>query len=57
MHILIEYDFCQIAPRWLYHVTGLTHLPLDQMTDILADDIFKRIFLNEKFQILIKISV
>ena len=27
---------------------GLTHLPLDKMAAILADDLFKRIFLNEK---------
>ena len=37
-----------------------THLelisPLDKMATILADDIFKCIFLNEKVRILIKIS-
>ena len=35
----------------------LTHLPLDKMAAIFADDIFKCIFLNEKFCILIQISV
>ena len=32
----------------------LTHLPLDKMAAILADDIFRRIFVNEKFWTLIK---
>ena len=36
---------------------NLTHLPLDKMAAILADNIFKCIFLNEKFCILIKISL
>ena len=35
----------------------LTHLPLDKMAAILADDIFKRIFLNENVRILIQISL
>ena len=35
----------------------LTHLPLDKMATIWADDIFNRIFLNEKVWILIKISL
>ena len=35
----------------------LTPLPLDKMAAILADNIFKCIFLNEKVQILIKISL
>ena len=35
----------------------LTHLPLDKMAAILADDIFKCIFLNEKFCIVIWISL
>ena len=42
------------------HVQGAnesTHLPLDKMSSILAADIFKCIFLNEKVQILIKISL
>ena len=38
-------------------ITGLTHLPLDKMVAILADGIFKCIFLNEKVWILIKISL
>ena len=37
--------------------TQLTHLPLDKMATILADDIFKFIFLNETVQILIQISL
>ena len=36
---------------------SLTHLPLDKMTAILAEDIFKCIFLNEKTRISIKISL
>ena len=36
----------------------LTHLPLDKMAfDILADDIFKCIFLNENYKISIKSSL
>ena len=35
----------------------LTHLPLDKMAAILADDIFKCIFLNEKNKIPIQISL
>ena len=35
----------------------LTHLPLDKMAAILADDIFTRIFLNENVRILIQISL
>ena len=35
----------------------LTHLPLDKMAAILADDIFKCIFLNENDKILIEISL
>ena len=35
----------------------LTHLPLDKMADNLADDIFRCIFVNEKFYILFKISL
>ena len=31
----------------------LTHLPLDKMAAILADDIYKRSFLNESDKILI----
>ena len=34
-----------------------THLPLDKIAAILADDIFKRIFLNENVSILIQISL
>ena len=35
----------------------LTHLPLNKMSAILADDISKCIFVNEKFCILTKISL
>ena len=35
----------------------LTHLPLDKMATILADDIFKCIFLNENDRIPIRISL
>ena len=34
-----------------------THLPLDKMAAILADDIFKCVFLNENIWISIKISL
>ena len=36
---------------------GLTHLPLDKMAAIFADNIFRCIFVNEKFCILVKISL
>ena len=35
----------------------LTHLPLDKMAVILADNIFNRIFLNENVWISIKIPL
>ena len=35
----------------------LTHLPLDMMAAILADDIFKHIFRNENIRISIQISL
>ena len=35
----------------------LTHLPLEKMATILAEDIFRRSFVNEKFCILIKNSL
>ena len=35
----------------------LTHLPLEKMAAILADDIFKHIFLNENIRIVIQISL
>ena len=38
-------------------VRNVTHLPLDKMAAISADDIFRCIFVNEKFCILIKISL
>ena len=36
---------------------GLAHRPLDKMAAILAYDIFRRIFVNEKFCILIENSL
>ena len=41
----------------LFSVKLLTHLPLDKMAAILADDIFKYIFLNENDGIPIQISL
>ena len=40
-----------------YFLIYLIHLPLNKMAIILADNIFKCIFLNEKDKILIKISL
>ena len=39
------------------HFADNTHLPLDKMAAILAEDIFKRISLNEKVQFSTKISL
>ena len=39
------------------YILHLNHLPLNTMAAILADDIFKWIFMNEKFCILISISL
>ena len=36
---------------------SLTHLPLDKMAAVLADDVFNCIFLNENDRIQIKISL
>ena len=41
---------------WASHMS-LTHLPLDKMAIILADDTFKCIFLNENDRIPITISL
>ena len=38
-------------------INGLSHLPLDKMAAILADNIFKRFFLNENVRISIQISL
>ena len=38
-------------------ILALIHLPLDKMAAILADDIFKCIFLNENGRIQIQISL
>ena len=45
------------AWRSLKEMDILTHLPLNKMAAILADDIFKCIFLNGKVRIFIKISL
>ena len=52
-------ELCQSIWFLKTHIptTCLTHLPLDKMAAILADDIFKCIFLNEKFCILIRIAL
>ena len=42
---------------FLFVVIILTHLPLYKMAAILADNIFKRIFLNENVTISIQISL
>ena len=49
-----SYSVCVIPAQAKY---ALTHLPLDKMAAISTYDIFKCIFLNEKFCILFKISV
>ena len=41
----------------LCNIPQLTHLPLDKMAAIVADDMFKWIFLNENGRILIQISL
>ena len=38
-------------------IRELTHLPLDKMAAIVAEDIFKCISMNEKFFILFRISL
>ena len=43
--------------RWAIFKLNLTHLPLEKMAAILADDIFKCIFLNQNYRILIQISL
>ena len=50
-----EYSY-RIYPHINPHFM-LTHLPLDKMAAILADNIFKCIFLNENDKILIHISL
>ena len=50
---------CQNEVNDAFHQAAitLTHLPLDKMAAFLADDIFKRIFLNENIWISNKISL
>ena len=38
-------------------IAGLTHLPLDKMAAFLADEFFKRIFLNENDRFPIRVSL
>ena len=48
------------STKWQPFSSGLdalTHLPLDKMAAILADNIFKCIFLNENYIIPIQISL
>ena len=45
------------ATTSIKHTYPLTHLSLDKMSAILADDIFKCIFLNENYGIPIRISL
>ena len=40
-----------------HFVLGLTHLPLDKMATVLADDSFRCILLNENDRILMRISL
>ena len=50
--------FCESYDAiWPYGLNELTHNPLDKMATILADDIFKWIFLNENDNIPIQISL
>ena len=49
---LLEWYLCK---SHMLFATISTHFPLDKKTAILADDIFKCIFLNEKIRILIQI--
>ena len=54
LYISIE---CCLMCIILYCVDILTHLPLDKMSTILADDMFKWIFLNKDGRIPIQISL
>ena len=58
------YAVMQLNALWVVYKNGipmlprispLTHLPLDEMAAILTEDIFKCIFLNENYRILILI--
>ena len=49
--------YCVLVLKDGYFSQVLTHLPLDKMAAILADDIFKCIFLNETDRIQIQISL
>ena len=50
-----EREYCSIVMA--LKRLDLTHLPLDKMAAMLADDIFKRIFLNQNGRIPIQISL
>ena len=49
--------YSEVIQQGFLLVTGLTHLPLDKMAAILADNIFNCIFLNENDRIPIQISL
>ena len=54
------FSSCHISEVWLLNwcwCVYLTHIPLEKMATIFADDIFKCIFMNEVFCISIKISL
>ena len=52
-------DVASVYMSWCYHnkLSLIKSFPLDKMAAILADNIFKCIFLNEETLILIKISL
>ena len=54
---IIHHDIYIVLPASTSEWLSLTHLPLDKMAAILADDIFKRICLNENVLISITISL
>ena len=58
-HILLSYtdEIINACPKLDAGLGNLTHLPLNKMDAILADDIFKCILLNENVRISIKISL
>ena len=53
---MVSFDATSYQPFWHISSRLLTHLPLDKMAAILADDIFKHIFFNENIGISIQIS-
>ena len=60
MMVRLLTHICVTRPQWVKRTkTGqfLTHLPLDKVAAAFADDIFKRIFLNENIRIPIRLSL